>query len=145
MIFVTLVWGRKWGVCSHSLDPPSPLPLPLDGKNPTLGVVGCFVETSTRSSPKSNLGNHLILGPLLCRWTHAGAVAHIGQMAQDWCLALPAPCPPPHSGWASGRLCWCPREGGCDITEMCDSGRSPRSVCAAGVEAEKLTPVRAGA
>lgn len=33
-----------------------------------------------------------------------------------------------------------PREGGCDITEMCDSGRSPRSVRVAGVEGEKVTP-----
>lgn len=35
------------------------------------------------------------------------------------------------------------REGGCDITEICDSGRagSPRSMCVAGVEGEEETPI----
>ena len=142
--FCHLGLGWKWGAHSDSPDPPSPFPIPLDGKTPTLGVVGCFVETSTRSSPNSNLGNHLILGPLLCRQTPAGAVAHPGQTARDWYLALPAPCPPPAQPTlrrVSGCLCWCSQGGGCDVTEMCDSGGagSPRSVCVA--EGGKVTPV----
>lgn len=135
--FCHLGLGWKWGAHSDSPDPPSPFPLPLDGKAPTLGMVGHFVETSTRSSPKSNLGN-LILGPLLCRWTHAGAVAHPGPAC-----ALSAPRSAHTQAGRQDACAGAPRAGGCDITEMCDSGGagSPRSVCVAGAEGERVTPV----
>lgn len=63
-------------------------------KVPILGMVGLFVETPTGSSPKSNLGNHCILEPLLCWWTHAGAVRPQRQMEQGTACPLPLSAQP---------------------------------------------------
>lgn len=94
---ITLVWNRTESILAlpASIDP-SPSPFPqgwklflaagLSGTIPSMGPAGLW--------HRADLRRHFILQPLLCRWTHTGAVgARLDPV-------LPAPCPSHISTWA---------------------------------------------
>lgn len=144
VIFVTLVWGWKWGACYNSLDPLHLSPSPQAERPPPWAWLDALLRPPLDPVPSPTLETTLFLGLFFVN----GRMLELWHILDRWrktgtwpCLRLSAPSSAHTQAGRQDACAGAPREGGCDITEMCDSGRSPRSMCVAGVEGEKVTPV----